>query len=206
MICKQQCYFTQDRRYAGIQEICRVLRCGGQALVYVWALEQRKSGRNSSYLKQNKKNRTPSDVSETLQSPDQSRNISTDEYAVKVSSDDSNQVSGNIPQRENSSTTEETLEKCISNIKLDDTRQPRMLRIHENRTNFVQQDMLVPWKLKPSKNQNGNSTNHSPVFHRFYHTFKEGELENICSSIDGISIVKSYYDEGNWCIIIEKNK
>ncbi|KAG7829074.1 hypothetical protein KL920_002867 [Ogataea angusta] len=38
-------FSTKERRVAAIREILRVVRCGGRALVYCWALEQEKSRR-----------------------------------------------------------------------------------------------------------------------------------------------------------------
>ena len=43
------------------------------------------------------------------------------------------------------------------------------------------------------------------LFHRYYHIFREGELELLCNSIDGCRILTSYYDQGNWCVIITKD-
>ena len=72
------------------------------------------------------------------------------------------------------------------------------LPVHVNRTPFKQQDMLVPWQLK------GNNSNTKSTFHRFYHVFKEGELEGLCAVVNGCRVVKSYYDQGNWCVVLEK--
>lgn len=66
------------------------------------------------------------------------------------------------------------------------------LPIHENRTEFTHRDNLVPWKRK------GGDT-----FFRYYHVFENGELEAICSNFPVI-VEKSYYDQGNWCIILQK--
>ncbi|XP_033216720.1 alkylated DNA repair protein alkB homolog 8 isoform X2 [Belonocnema kinseyi] len=66
------------------------------------------------------------------------------------------------------------------------------LTIHENRTEFTHSDNLVPWKRK------GGGT-----FLRFYHVFKNGELEELCSDLPA-DIEKSYYDQGNWCVILQK--
>lgn len=71
------------------------------------------------------------------------------------------------------------------------------LPVHTNRTQFQHQDVLVPWKLK-NKEENHN------LFLRFYHVFEEGELEKMCKLLDNIEIVKSFYDQGNWCVIIKK--
>ncbi|XP_041360142.1 alkylated DNA repair protein alkB homolog 8-like [Gigantopelta aegis] len=75
------------------------------------------------------------------------------------------------------------------------------LPVHVNRTPFKQQDMLVPWQLKGNSNSNTKS---GSTFHRFYHVFKEGELEGLCAAVKECRVVKSYYDQGNWCIILEK--
>lgn len=68
------------------------------------------------------------------------------------------------------------------------------LPVHENRTEFTHSDMLVPWKRKGGGN-----------FLRYYHVFEEGELPDLCSKLKSTKIIKVYYDQGNWCIILEKN-
>lgn len=81
------------------------------------------------------------------------------------------------------------------------------LPIHVNRTKFEKQDVFVPWKLKNNPNNNSNinkTTNNNETFLRYYHVFEENELENLCKTIGNIEVKNSYYDEGNWCIIIRK--
>jgi alkylated DNA repair protein alkB family protein 8 len=34
--------------------------------------------------------------------------------------------------------------------------------------------------------------------------FQEGELEQLISKVEGLRLVQSYYDQGNWCIVAEK--
>lgn len=91
------------------------------------------------------------------------------------------------------------------------------LPVHTNRTSFHSQDVLVPWHLKGATKKKGESTDTvlfpagskesqelSPVFHRYYHVFREGELEAACRSLDCVRVQKSYYDQGNWCVVLEK--
>jgi alkylated DNA repair protein alkB family protein 8 len=95
-----------------------------------------------------------------------------------------------------------TLSDAISECKIT-AASAVSLPVHENRTNFKHSDLLVPWKTKPT-NENNFST---ATYHRFYHVFEEGELENLIQeSAVGkcISIEKSYYDQGNWCVIFMK--
>lgn len=43
-----------------------------------------------------------------------------------------------------------------------------------------------------------------PVFHRYYHVFQQGELEQLCVQVTGVKVQGSYHDQGNWCAILEK--
>lgn len=85
--------------------------------------------------------------------------------------------------------------------------QSSTLPIHTNRTEFEHTDILVPWKLKHAKpaDDSGTVSQHPTTFLRFYHVFDEGELEQLCKQFPNISIEKTYYDQGNWCIIFRKN-
>lgn len=231
----------QERRLASLKEMARILRIGGQGLVYVWAMEQQRGKKKSAYLKQNKANR---------------KNDSNGEYMGENPVHDADNVS------EKSDNFSVDLKKeVIQESSRSHATQGAPLPVHVNRTDFVQQDMLVPWKLKPqvkkdakekgkgkkfdkrsnkksdsedpnlvtdrdsekgdvpSELVDGNQGNSNtavsdscdaavegqePVFHRYYHVFRQGELEALCGSIEGLKVVKSYYDEGNWCVIFEK--
>lgn len=203
----------------------RVLSVGGRGLIYVWAMEQRRGDKKSTYLKQNKEDHTK----------DQS-------------------IEENLASTKHHNRTDVMKTGAAA------------LPVHVNRTEFVQQDMLVPWKLKPPRKyeakcerkrcERGCGVSHGcrsnrtqdtcdpamdtlqitnscsvlaaqenvccdnchsksrkkpacadnradQVFHRYYHVFKQGELELLCSQLN-VRIIKSYYDEGNWCIIFQK--
>lgn len=100
-----------------------------------------------------------------------------------------------------------------------DTHLPLVLPVHKNRTNFQHKDLLVPWKVKQQQPlHEGSSTSSGPscsdgtdvsnggaeTFHRFYHVFVEGELEELVSHVTGVFVEKSYYDQGNWCVIFRR--
>lgn len=72
------------------------------------------------------------------------------------------------------------------------------LPIHENRTPFRDQDLLVPFQMK--------NHNHGETVRclRYYHVFKEKELDLMIESIPGLTILDSYYDKGNWCSVITR--
>ncbi len=128
-----------------------------------------------------------------------------------------------IPPHQHGSTAiaDSCSEKAAEEIS---TSQTDKISIHTNRTSFKEQDMLVPWTLK--ENQNASSgqaeavatypddvpedskpgASCGSVYHRYYHLFRKGELEDMCSSVSGTEIIQSYYDKGNWCVIVQKTK
>lgn len=180
---------SKERRLAALQELARVLRPGGQALIYVWALEQSKAGRHSTYLKQNKKNRKCPPVS--------LGEVGSENGVISSGSTIHGSLSDNEQKTE---------------FRADTTTKFNSLPVHENRTNFTQQDMLVPWKVKPQRGQSSAEAaavgvaNDVPVYHRYYHTFQDKELEELCHLVKGVDILKSYYDEGNWCVLLLKQE
>lgn len=100
---------------------------------------------------------------------------------------------------------------AVANLQIDDenTKQTtaHTLPIHTNRTEFEHTDILVPWKMKKSAKQSPQQQPQSQTFLRFYHVFDEGELERMCQQFStAISIEKSYYDQGNWCVIFQKQQ
>lgn len=99
-------------------------------------------------------------------------------------------------------------EKCAEKTIVDESRESgtTSLPIHTNRTQFEHSDILVPWKLKNPKTADKNvvCNQHPTTFLRFYHVFEENELEQLCRHFENVSIEKSYYDQGNWCVIFQK--
>ncbi|KAL7675046.1 hypothetical protein ACOME3_001314 [Neoechinorhynchus agilis] len=65
------------------------------------------------------------------------------------------------------------------------------LPVHESRTPFQAQDILVPWR----------SNNHNQ--YRFYHVFKQGELKGLLTNTN-VETSDEIYEQGNWCILITK--
>uniref|UniRef100_A0A8B9E4Y9 tRNA (carboxymethyluridine(34)-5-O)-methyltransferase ALKBH8 n=1 Tax=Anser cygnoides TaxID=8845 RepID=A0A8B9E4Y9_ANSCY len=155
-------FSTAERRLAAICELARLLRPGGTALIYVWAMEQEYKNQKSKYLKEKHSNK-----------------------------DKEEEINSGMAQR-------------LPGDQMPDS-------------SSQDSDLLVPWHLKGgTKKRRENvetvlfpagskeSQGPSPVFHRYYHVFCEGELEAACRSLDGVRVQKSYYDQGNWCVVLEK--
>ncbi|EMP35897.1 Alkylated DNA repair protein alkB like protein 8 [Chelonia mydas] len=192
-------FSTAERRLAAVCELARLLRPGGKALIYVWAMEQEYNKQKSKYLKEKrdskgKEEEINRDAAWGLFCDQTHDNGSQDSACSDQILNDSKDKGGNAKQ--------------VINSKLP---------VHTNRTSFHSQDVLVPWHLKGGTNKKGECSKvlqlpagskelqeFSPVFHRYYHVFCEGELEAACKTLDCIRIQKSYYDQGNWCVVLEK--
>ncbi|RMC07338.1 hypothetical protein DUI87_16797 [Hirundo rustica rustica] len=192
-------FSTAERRLATIRELARLLRPGGTALIYVWAMEQEYRNQKSKYLKEKNGSKNK----------DKEMNTGAAQRALR------DQVPDN--SRQDSAWSDQLLkdlkDESCGTKPVADFRLP----VHTNRTSFHSQDLLVPWHLKSGTKKKEESVDTvlvpggskesrelSPVFHRFYHVFCEGELEAVCRSLDCVRVQKSYYDQGNWCVILEK--
>uniref|UniRef100_A0A8K9WM11 tRNA (carboxymethyluridine(34)-5-O)-methyltransferase n=1 Tax=Oncorhynchus mykiss TaxID=8022 RepID=A0A8K9WM11_ONCMY len=162
---------TQKRRQAVVEELVRLLRPGGRALIYVWAVEQEYNKQKSKYLKETRQQGNATDAHNTAQD-----------------------LSGNATDAHN------TAQDLSGNA----TDSPAKLSVHTNRTAFTSQDLLVPWHLKGGGRGGSQAPAPSPVFHRYYHVFQKGELEELCVRVRGVAIQRSYHDQGNWCVILKK--
>lgn len=173
---------------AAVTELVRLLKVGGRALIYVWAVEQEYKKQKSKYLKTNK-NQENVENQENMQPKASKQNTEcrNDLYETKSGSSVRQVHAGKA-----SSKLADTTEDCGKET-------PPRLSVHTNRTAFMSQDLLVPWHLKGEV-----KASPSPVFHRFYHVFQRGELEDLCASVSGVEVQQSYYDQGNWCVVLQK--
>lgn len=56
-----------------------------------------------------------------------------------------------------------------------------------------------------SDSEDSAETGGSLTHHRYYHVFREGEIDCIIEKyVENLHIISSYYDHANWCIIAEK--
>ncbi|XP_054262574.1 alkylated DNA repair protein alkB homolog 8 isoform X2 [Macrosteles quadrilineatus] len=176
---------TAARREQALREMSRVLMPGGRALVTVWAKDQTKQSK-TAYLKQDRKNRRGCDRSEKIS------------QAREVAENRIHQCEKSVKE----STSEKPLEFYTSVDSPNITNNDFKLPIHTARTEFQHQDVFVPWKVK-SKNAEEKK---EAVFLRYYHVFEENELVKLCNKIEGINVLDSYYTEGNWCVIFQKDE
>ncbi|KAJ2116087.1 tRNA methyltransferase, has a role in tRNA modification, partial [Coemansia sp. RSA 921] len=65
------------------------------------------------------------------------------------------------------------------------------------------QDVLVPWVVPGFRAQNDEQ---DKVYHRYYHLFRKGELQQLVEQVDGCSVVESGYDRDNWYVVVCRDR
>ncbi|KAA3679640.1 alkylated DNA repair protein alkB 8 [Paragonimus westermani] len=68
-----------------------------------------------------------------------------------------------------------------------------LLPVHISGTEFPATDMLVPWKQKQQKSKNPSSTGG-----------QLGELDSLVRRIPSLRTERSFYEQGNWAVIVVK--
>ena len=53
---------------------------------------------------------------------------------------------------------------------------------------------MVSWKKKES----------DKIYYRYYHLYKDNELLEELDEIEGVKLLSSFFEKGNWGIIFEK--
>lgn len=185
--------------------MARILRPEGRALIYAWAQEQERNSVPSTYLKQQRSDKIDSKKSDSVETIKPGSADSKKSECVEVSVSETRESENLAEKKENGHSVEASESKTGSNT---GNGFPLVLPVHKNRTNFEHSDLLVPWKTKETnapKVENGESK----TYLRYYHIFKEEELEDLIRKSTVLSlqltIEKSYYDQGNWCVVLVKN-
>ena len=163
-------------------------------LVYVWALEQ-------EFKKVKKKQLKEVEFAEN------------NDY--RIEQDNANNEDENLEESkavENVPINKEPFPNKIENV--NDNNSARLM-VNASRESFEQQDLFVPWKYsgpgkqleKQRKDTEGSGEGtDGHVYHRYYHVFQDGELRELCSRLSHVTVEEHYYDRGNWCAVLRKNK
>lgn len=64
----------------------------------------------------------------------------------------------------------------------------------DGKRTFSKQDEMVSWKKRES----------DKIYYRYYHLYKENELLEELDEIEGVKLLSSFFEKGNWGIIFEK--
>ena len=173
---------------ASLQEMSRVLCVGGRALIYVWAKDQKKK-EMSSYLKQNKKNRDGG--AEGKEHVDRE----TGEFGLPV----------HINRCGGKPSFFGGKNRLLPQDSVPAPRQPCSVEAKRRRGG---RGKGFSSTIKQLKDLSFWSQTFvilaTQVFLRYYHVFEEGELESLVEKVEKLIVVESYYDQGNWCSVVEK--
>jgi ubiquinone/menaquinone biosynthesis C-methylase UbiE len=84
---------------------------------------------------------------------------------------------------------------------------------------YTEQDVFIPWHLQKQFNSTSSNTtsstnnfeldttNNERVYKRYYHLFKQGELETLVQQVPDIeSIVETHFEADNWIVVGRKNQ
>ena len=86
------------------------------------------------------------------------------------------------------------VEHCSSSF------EEELLRSMKNEEENVDDNAFSASDSEDSAEAGGSLTHH-----RYYHVFREGEIDHIIEKyVENLHIISSYYDHANWCIIAEK--
>ena len=195
---------TKERRINAVKEIVRIVKPGGLVLISVWAQEQNKDPACEG----------PHHVEKEAENPNTAScaNGTTCSSAKLSGIDNKELYLGKEGILEDGSCGDKERPPSLASTQKDGREK---IEINEKRNVFKQQDLLVPWHFrgKPNgaKTENISSkpdvkqtSKKEQVYHRFYHVFVGGELEELFESVGEVEIVKTYHDRGNWCVILKK--
>ena len=226
---------TTERRANAIREILRIVKPSGLVLIYVWAQEQSKDASSIGNVVKSASNtdgcgegdKAETQINEVSFRQGLDERLNSDEKAsINVNCEsvmtesldtyDSNGLKNST--REDTFKSEDIAalnggySRKETEARIDDRKK---IEVNDARNVFQQQDLLIPWHFRGKQEQknkihnsdkSANISSHGEqVYHRFYHVFVEGELEKLCSDVGGNTVVKSYHDRGNWCIVLRKS-
>ncbi|XP_019634528.1 PREDICTED: alkylated DNA repair protein alkB homolog 8-like [Branchiostoma belcheri] len=218
-------FCTQERRLKAVKELARLLKPGGRALIYVWAFEQEYKNVKSNYLKDTKEhqNGDVGDKSSTRPTQEQqgaSLPIHVNRTSFKTQdmlvpwhfrdgakkqqrgSQPGLQVPSNSGREKN---PERDTRDCTEETNLDrnsEQNSDKPLEVGNHKKQDSEEENVK--SCSGACASDCQQSQDEPVYHRFYHVFKDGELEELCNSVPGVSVVDRYYDKGNWCVVIQK--
>uniref|UniRef100_A0AAQ4SA32 CWF19 like cell cycle control factor 2 n=1 Tax=Gasterosteus aculeatus aculeatus TaxID=481459 RepID=A0AAQ4SA32_GASAC len=210
-----------ERRRAAVRELVRLLKPGGRALIYVWAFEQEYKKQRSKYLKEHPEKHSPTEDAQTGSSQEAHGESSIHTSRRLEDLQDATESKLSVHTNRTAFNTQDLLvpwhlkegkkqvdEESREGERKDETKE----KSQKTNTGF---GSGLDTSAKPSASGDTTPTcgsalkseseiSAAPVFHRYYHVFQQGELEQLCGQEAGVTLQSSYHDQGNWCVILEK--
>ncbi|KAG0223157.1 tRNA methyltransferase, has a role in tRNA modification [Mortierella sp. GBA43] len=206
-------FISPERRLTAIEEILRVVRLGGKVLIFVWALEQ-KGKRDFDKDVQDvfvpwaltkkaepARNNTGRQRQQRAQLGNNPQNLSAAAGESSVIESMGQLTLQSDPSQETQSastlapvSTSSSSSSTITTITTTASAQERPIVAQETSSSVVD-----PAAEGPTESA-------MPVFNRYYHLFRKGELEDLVTQTNKASILQAGYDRDNWWCIVEKTR
>jgi alkylated DNA repair protein alkB family protein 8 len=192
---------TLTRRIQALKELIRILKPDtGRLLLTAWAMEQEgglRTGAQDVWVPWKRPSATQVAVTTTLKHSSSNQSQSSlfkDAIVASVAHETSRALE--------SSTQSSLVSTSIGNAVSSSISQSYNTQGSSDQVNT--NDSTAQMHKRDNQSQScANSTTHDE-FKRYCHVYRQGELEELFSLIPGVSIVESYYDRGNWAVIVKK--
>ncbi|XP_017216932.1 tRNA (carboxymethyluridine(34)-5-O)-methyltransferase isoform X2 [Daucus carota subsp. sativus] len=208
---------TEIRRKKAIDELVRVVKCGGLVLITVWAVEQEDKTLLNKWTPL-----TDKYVDEWI-GPGSPRTRSSSPFAV---SSPSSSTLESIPEAEENGSKEKlnkfrdssSVMEGSENGQVASEAKDHFMDFEAGEKSESHQEYFVPWHLPYHRAEvsgasvgavaNGlakkDDKKGAIVYNRYYHVFSQGELERLVSGMKNAVVVDRFYDKSNWCIILRR--
>jgi alkylated DNA repair protein alkB family protein 8 len=184
---------TVDRRYAVISELLRITKPGGVVMIQAWALEQ---GSDSKRTFESQDTMVPWRLSKRFLSEAQQQQL-----LGKGEGKCEGAVDGE--QQRVAEVTRGLASAAMTPPAPADTPTGA---VTQEQASFPSPPPPAPARPSTDSGACKHVTEDSGelVFQRYCHVYKEGELEELCSSIPGCVVSESGWDKGNWFVQLRK--
>jgi len=167
---------SEERRVAAIKELMRILRPGGEMLVYVWALEQQEG---SSY---GRKFETQDVMVPWKLQPKPAAELTPEERVAKEE------------------------EKRAKGRAKAAAKKAKKMAAKKSKADGVLAGDFSPESTPATEKESEAAPELPAVdvLQRYYHVFAEGELEALVGKVPGLEVKDRFFDHANWCVVARK--
>lgn len=209
-------FISPERRLAAVEEILRVVRRGAKVLIFVWALEQtgkRDFDKNVQdvfvpWALTTKAKPTGENRAGQRQQRAGSRNNQQNISAAMSESTVTESMGQLTVQADPSLETQAQGALSGSTLAPAATPSPLSSSTTTTTTTTTAQEGVPIVAQETSSSvvdpAEGPTESAMPVYNRYYHLFRKGELEDLVTQTNKASIVQAGYDRDNWWCVLEK--
>ncbi|CAA6664460.1 unnamed protein product [Spirodela intermedia] len=199
------------RRRKAVEELVRVVRRGGHVLITVWAVEQEDQSLLAKWTPLGPKyDEEWVNASAAPQPRSPSSALSLESIPEAHEHPPARWVSGPSPSLIPS-------KGIIGDAEKPDGPRAEGTEMGLPDDDVEQQEYFVPWHLPYHRAEVGGASaaiasgfakkddqKGAVVYNRYYHVFKEGELQRLVAGIEDAVVADQFYDKSNWCIVLQK--